>query len=207
MPANGVQESALLTRARARGDLRRRGVGGGARWACAMSKPWSARVARAHPLRQQHDSSERGRAQRLSFGAGADRRPHGARQHQPPGRGIHPPRVEEAIAITRLQAPDPELLPLRRARRVRRAGALLRQDSGDDAGRAGRRPCEKPSTPWKARRRRRPESTRRANRCSRILNSRGVFAYHAETMAQFSITAMARTAPVGRRRAPAMRPS
>ena len=98
--------------------------------------------------------------------------------------------VEEAVAITRLQTPDPELLPLagpadyvsprrffaettgttpkERARAVQHAIAAVESASQSAAG---------------------IYST--GESVLALLNTRGIFAYHAETMAQFSITALA----------------
>jgi PmbA protein len=99
--------------------------------------------------------------------------------------------VEQAIAITRLQEPDPELLPLAgaadyvgpvryfaktasatpedRAKAVREAIGAVEAASQTAAG---------------------IYST--GESALAILNSNGVSAYHAETMAQFSITALAK---------------
>jgi len=99
--------------------------------------------------------------------------------------------VEQAIAITRLQVPDPELLPLagaadyaepnryfattatatpdHRAKAVREAIAAVEAQSQTAAG---------------------IYST--SESALAILNSNGVAAYHAETMAQVSITTMAK---------------
>lgn len=98
--------------------------------------------------------------------------------------------VEEAIAITRLQEPDPELLPLAEAepvmevdRRFADTAAVSPYDRSCSVAEAisivrsaGQTAAGIYST---------------SDTVSAVLNSRGLHAYHAETMAQFSITAMA----------------
>jgi predicted Zn-dependent protease len=99
--------------------------------------------------------------------------------------------VEQAIAITRLQAPDPELLPL--------AGAA---DCVEPNRYFARTAAATPDHRAKAAREAIGAVEDRSQTAAgiystsesalAILNSNGVSAYHAETMAQFSITAMAR---------------
>jgi len=98
--------------------------------------------------------------------------------------------VDEAAALTRLQAQDPELLPLaepKDAPEVARCFEATAHVTPVDRARAvadaigvveaaGQTAAGIYST---------------AESVTAILNSRGVFAYHPETMAQFSITAMA----------------
>jgi predicted Zn-dependent protease len=97
--------------------------------------------------------------------------------------------TQEAIALTRLQAPDPDLLPLAEPR----AAASLRRTfaSTTAATPASRAQVVKQSIDAVER-----ESLTAAGIYSTgesvfaILNSRRLFHYHRETMAQFSITAL-----------------
>jgi PmbA protein len=97
--------------------------------------------------------------------------------------------VEQAIAITRLTEPDEESLPMAEPAEYRAwtAGASLLRESRRTSGRA----------PWRKRSRRGirgPDGGGNLfHRCHRVhlLNSRGVHAHYRETMARFSITAMA----------------
>ena len=98
--------------------------------------------------------------------------------------------VEEAVAITRLQEPDPGLLPLAEpahpteterwfdatARVTPRERAQAVAEAIDIVESAGQTAAGIYST---------------SEAVLAILNSRGLFAYHPETMAHFSITAMA----------------
>ncbi|MFN7992093.1 MAG: TldD/PmbA family protein [Bryobacteraceae bacterium] len=98
--------------------------------------------------------------------------------------------VSEAAAITRLQDPDPDLLPLAPPDEARDAprwfDATARVTPGERAqavAEAIRQVEEAGQTAAGI------YST--AEAVQAIVNSRGLFAYHPETMAQFSITAMA----------------
>ncbi|HWB98086.1 MAG TPA: DNA gyrase modulator, partial [Bryobacteraceae bacterium] len=98
--------------------------------------------------------------------------------------------VEEAVAITRLQEPDPELLPLAERAPVTEVDRRF-------ADTAAVSPYDRACAVAEA-----IEVVRAAGQIaagiyatsdtvSAVLNSRGVRTWHAETMAQFSITAMA----------------
>lgn len=98
--------------------------------------------------------------------------------------------VDEAISITRLQAPDPELLPLAEPSEL---SSVLRSYSAT----AETTPVERAEAVSEA-----IAAVESANKTaagiyatnesvSAVLNSRGLFGYHAETMAQFSVTVMA----------------
>src|SRR5690242_6278684 len=98
--------------------------------------------------------------------------------------------VEQAVAITRLQEPDPDLLPLAKpdkllatARAYERTACVTPAERAQAVAEAiavieaaGQTAAGIYST---------GDST------TALLNSRGVFAFHRETMAQFSVTAMA----------------
>ncbi|HWQ52809.1 MAG TPA: TldD/PmbA family protein [Bryobacteraceae bacterium] len=99
--------------------------------------------------------------------------------------------VEEAAAITRLQQPDPDLLPLAEAGAIpavaRSFAATARLTPGDRAQAVADAIAEVEAA---------GQTTAgiysSGESVLALLNSRGVAAYHTETMAHFSITAMAR---------------
>ncbi len=113
--------------------------------------------------------------------------------------------VQQAIAITRLQEPDPDLPPLAEPEPIeeiqRWFDATAEATPGDRAQAvakairliegAGQTAAGIYST---------------AASVNALLNSRGVAAYHRETMAQFSVTAIASDSSGGPRQAPATRP-
>ncbi len=98
--------------------------------------------------------------------------------------------TEEAVAITRLQANDADLLPLAEPRLVSDINRFF-------ASTAGAGPAQRASAVKEAIEIVESESQTAAGIYSTnqsamaILNSRGLVDYHCETMAQFSITAMA----------------
>jgi len=98
--------------------------------------------------------------------------------------------VEEAAAITKLQAPDPDLLPLAEPEDAPHVARLF-----EDTARLT--PADRAQAVAGAIRLVEAAGQTAAGIYSTsesvlaILNSRGVFAYHPETMAQFSITTMA----------------
>jgi len=98
--------------------------------------------------------------------------------------------VEEAIAIAKLQGPDPELLPLTAAADYVPARRYFAET-------AATTPADRASAVKQA-----IDAVEAVSQTAAgiyttgesalaLLNTRGVFAYHAETMAQFSITALA----------------
>ena len=85
----------------------------------------AAAIQRADALRQQRHPSERGGAQRASFGARADRRPHGARLHQPVRRcECIREVVKQAVALARLHCARSRAAAAGRSRA--RAGPVAR---------------------------------------------------------------------------------
>src|SRR5207247_1648465 len=97
--------------------------------------------------------------------------------------------TSEAIVITRLQAPDPELLPLAEPKPVRPVDRFFEVT-------AGATPADRAHAVKSAIDIVESDSLTAAGIYSTgqsalaILNSRGLFDYHSETMAQFSITAL-----------------
>ena len=152
-----------------------------ARSASPKSRPSSARRRRgADALRQQRHPPERGRAARahLSVRAG-DRWPHRARHHQPPGPRRHS-RRGGASRRHRAARPRPIRTCCRWPSRGRtRASIAASTPPPTPRPSSARRPWRRPSASWKRRARPRPESTPRATRPARILNSRGVSAWYS----------------------------
>jgi PmbA protein len=98
--------------------------------------------------------------------------------------------TEEAIAITRLQAPDPELLPLAEAQPDQSIDRFFGSTAA--TGPAQRAHAVKEAIGIVESASQTAAGIYSINQSAlAILNSRGVFQYHSETMAQFSITAMA----------------
>lgn len=97
--------------------------------------------------------------------------------------------VREAITLTRAQDPDPELLPLARPDEIPDVDRFY-------ASTAGSTPAQRARTVAEAIRLVESASQTAAGiyaasqAVDAILNSRGVFAYYCDTLAQFSITAM-----------------
>jgi len=190
MPASGGPESALLTRARAREIFH---AAASAAQALGVRDLEAMVGAGTHALtRFANNTIHQNVAERsgyLSIRAIVDKRTARASTNRLDPEGIRRV-VEEAITLTRLQTPDPDLLPLAspaefvepprwfgptaamtptsRAEAVREAIHAVESSSQTAAG---------------------IYST--GESVLALLNTNGVFAYHAETMAQFSITAMA----------------
>jgi predicted Zn-dependent protease len=97
--------------------------------------------------------------------------------------------VEEAAALARAQAPDPEILALAEGAEAREVERWFAQTAASTPGERATGVAEAI---------RAAESAGQAaagiyaasQGAEAVLNSRGLFAYHAETMAQFSITVM-----------------
>ncbi|MBZ5591684.1 MAG: TldD/PmbA family protein [Acidobacteriia bacterium] len=99
--------------------------------------------------------------------------------------------VDQAIAITRLQAPDPELLPLAAAAEYAEPNRYFARTAAvtpDQRAKAVREAIGA----MEARRQTAAGIYSTGESALAILNSNGVSAYHAETMAQFSITSLAK---------------
>ena len=97
--------------------------------------------------------------------------------------------TREAIAITRLQSPDPDLLPLAEAQPVTKVNRFYESTAAAAPGDRARAAKDAIGVVER-------ESLTAAgifatnHSAFAILNSRGLFDHHCETMAQFSITAM-----------------
>jgi predicted Zn-dependent protease len=97
--------------------------------------------------------------------------------------------VEQAVALARAQAPDPEALPLAE-------GAEIAEVERWSAATAASTPAGRAAAVAEAIRAAESKALAAAGIYSAgqtveaVLNARGLFAYHAETLAQFSITAM-----------------
>ena len=190
MPASGGPESALLTRARAR-DIFDAAASAAQRLGV---RDLEAMVgAGTHALtRFANNTIHQNVAERsgyLSLRAVMDSRTARASTNRLDPEGIRRV-VEEVITLTRLQTPDPELLPLvPPAEHVEPARwfaqtATMTPTSRAEAVREAIRAVEGASQTAAG-----IYST--SESVLALLNTQGVFAYHAETMAQFSITAMA----------------
>ena len=190
MPASGGPESALLTRARAREIFHA---------AASLAQTLGVRDLEAmvgagtHALtRFANNTIHQNVAERsgyLSVRAIVDKRTARASTNRLDPEGIRRV-VEEAVTLTRLQTPDPELLPL-----------ASPTEFGEPPRWFGQTAAMTPTSRAEAVR----EAIRAVESSSQtaagiystgesalaLLNTNGVFAYHAETMAQFSITAMA----------------
>ncbi len=170
---DGVQQTAAVARCfRRRGALRRA-------------------FRRADAFRQQYHSSERGRAGSLAFGSRGDR---------PDERRAPPPIAsmpllfatpsQQALALARSAAPNSDLLPLNEP-------SVISETKRFDAATAAATPEHRGRAVAEAIRIVESLGQTAAGIYSTgqsveaIFNSRGVAAWHAETMAQFSITAMA----------------
>jgi len=98
--------------------------------------------------------------------------------------------VEQAIAITRLQAPDPELLPLAGAAEYKEPNRYFARTAAatpDHRAKAAREAIGA----VEARSQTAAGIYSTSESALALFNSHGVSAYHAETMAQFSITCLA----------------
>ena len=159
----------------------------------AKSKPSSAPTERAHPLRQQRHPPERRRAHAPAFGARRRGWPHRARHHQPARSRRHRERGGSRPSPWRgSTAPDPDLLPLAEP------AAITRPSTAFDAYRQRHARAERAARRGGGHRRRGsrrarppPASIPPAISVRRCCNSRGVCARTRETIARFSITAMA----------------
>ena len=190
MPASGSPESALLTRDRAReifdsaaSAAQRLGV-----------RDLEAMVgAGTHALtRFANNTIHQNVAERsgyLSVRALVDKRTARASTNRLDAEGIRRV-VEESVTLTRLQTPDPELLPLAAtagysepSRWFEQTAAMTptaRAEAVRDAIRAVESASQTAAGIYST-----------GESVLALLNTNGVFAYHAETMAQFSITAIA----------------
>ena len=190
MPAKNVQESSLLTVVRA-GEIFAS--------AAAAARELAVRDleamigAGAHALtRFANNTIHQNVAERsgyLSVRALIDGRTARASTNRLDGEGIRRV-VEQAVAVARLQAPDPELLPLAPAADY---GEPIRYFSGT----AAVTPDERAKAVSEAIGAVEAASQTAAGIYSTgesafaIVNTNGVFGYHTETSAQFSITALA----------------
>src|SRR5262245_16600918 len=97
--------------------------------------------------------------------------------------------TQEAIAITRLQAPDPELPPLAEPQSITYVNRFF--DSTAAATPTDRAIAVRNATALVERESQTAAGIYATNQSAfAILNSRGLFDYHRETLAQFSITSM-----------------
>jgi PmbA protein len=190
MPASSVPESALLTRARAQEIFNAAASAGhrlGVRDLEAMVGAGTHALTRfANNTIHQNVSECSGY---LSVRALVDNRTARASTNRLDAEGIRRV-VEEVITLTRLQTADPDLLPLAApAKYVEPARwfpqtAAMTPTSRAEAVRQAIHAVESASQTAAG-----IYST--GESVLALLNTNGVFAYHAETMAQFSITAMA----------------
>ena len=190
MPASGGPESALLTRGRAQeifcaavSAAQRLGV----RDLEAMLGAGTHALTRFANNTIHQNVTER--SGYLSLRAMMDKRTARASTNRLDAEGIRRV-VEELITLTRLQTPDPDLLPLASAAEYVEPArwfpqtATMTPTSRAEAVREAIRAVEGASQTAAG-----IYST--SESVLALLNTNGVFAYHAETMAQFSITAMA----------------
>jgi predicted Zn-dependent protease len=190
MPASGGPESALLTRARAReifdaaaSAAQRLGVRG----IEAMVGAGTHALTRFANNTIHQNVAER--SGYLSVRALVDNRTARASTNCLDAEGIRRV-VEEAITLTRLQTPDLELLPLAAPAEYVGPSRWFPQT-------AAMTPTGRAEAVLEAIRAVESASQTAAGIYSTgesvlaLLNTNGVFAYHTETMAQFSITAMA----------------
>jgi PmbA protein len=191
MPAKGVLESALLTRARAAEIFAS---------AAAVARSMGVRDleamvgAGAHALtRFANNTIHQNVAERsgyLSVRSLVDGRTARATTNRLDAEGIRRV-VEQAITVARLQSPDAELLPLA-------APAAYEEPARLFAATAAITPTKRAEAVTEAIRAVEGASQTAAGIYSTgesavaLLNTNGLSAYHAETMAQFSITAMAK---------------
>jgi PmbA protein len=190
MPASGVPESALLTRARAEEIFN---AAASAAQRLGVRALESMVGAGTHALtRFANNTIHQNVAERsgyFSVRALVDQRTARASTNRLDAEGIRRV-VEEAITLTRLQTPDPELLPLASPAEYAQPARWFRQT-------AAMTPTGRAEAVREAIRAVESASQTAAGIYSTgesvlaLLNTNGVFAYHAETMAQFSITAMA----------------
>ena len=190
MPASGGPESALLTRARAREIFHA---------AASVAQMLGVRDIEAmvgagtHALtRFANNTIHQNVAERsgyLSVRALVDKRTARASTNRLDAEGIRRV-VEEAVTLTRLQTPDPESLPLAAPADVVEPARWFQQT-------AAMTPTSRAEAVREAIRAVESSSQTAAGIYSTgesalaLLNTNGGFVYHAETMAQFSITAMA----------------
>jgi PmbA protein len=190
MPADSVQESGLLARKRVEEIFDR---AAGAARAMGVNDLEAMVGAGTHALtRFANNTIHQNVAERsgyFSARAVIDGRTARASTNRLDADGIRR-AVEEAVAIARLGTPDPDLLPLaepaeyarparffpRTAETAPRARAETVKQAIDIVGSAEQTAAGIYATGESA---------------QAILNTRGVSAYHAETLAQFSITALA----------------
>src|SRR5260221_3494355 len=191
MPDNGSPESALLTRARAREIF---DAAASAAQRLGVRDIEAMIGAGTHALtRFANNTIHQNVAERsgyLSIRASTDQRTARASTNRLDAEGIRH-AVVEAVTLTRLQTPDPELLPLA-------APATSAEPSRWYQQTAAMTPTGRAEAVREAIRAVESASQNAAGIYSTgesvlaLLNTNGVSAYHAETMAQFSITAMAR---------------
>jgi len=190
MPASGGPESALLTRARAR-EIFNLAVSAaqllGVRDLEAMVGAGTHALTRFANNTIHQNVAERGGY--LSVRALVDKRTARASTNRLDAEGIRRV-VEKAITVARLQTPDSELLPLaapgengepaRWFQQTAEMSPTARAEAVREAIRAVESASQTAAGIYST-----------GESVFAFLNTNGVFAYHAETMAQFSITAMA----------------